>query len=323
MDLAIARKRLGRHRVEQAGSRSPQFIKEVDDCFFSNIIASQAAVRPGAFACQNRPESSMSSQQHQSDPHFLDRRRLASDHRILAALLTPGMAVLDVGCGTGAITKGIAEAVGPNGVVVGVDRDPGLIKRARDHGAAFANLSFQLADATALSYDASFDVVTAARTLQWIADLPAAVQQMKQAAKPGGLLVVLDYDHTRNSWEPAPPPEFSAFYSAFLSWRTSNEWDNEIASHCQALFEEAGLSDVRTIVQDEASMWTDEDFAGKTALWTEVIDSLGPTLQSAGSCDAALLESARRSYESWRRTDLRRHTLSMKATVGRRPIVST
>jgi len=233
------------------------------------------------------------------------------------------MAVLDVGCGTGAITKGIAEAVGPDGVVVGVDRDPWLIERARHHCPAFANLSFRQADATALSYDARFDVVTAARTLQWIADLPAAVQQMKQAARPGGLLVVLDYDHTLNSWEPAPPPEFSTFYSTFLSWRTSNGWNNEVASHCPALFEDAGLDDVRTIVQDEASAWTDEDFAEKTALWAEVIAHLGPTLQSAGWCDAALLESARRSYESWRKTSLRRHTLSMKATVGRRPTVSS
>ena len=64
---------------------------------------------------------------------------------------------------------------------------------------------------------------------------------------------------------------------------------------------------------------TDEDFAAKAALWTGVIDSLGLALQSAAVCDATLLEAARRSYESWRGTELRRQTLSKKATVGRLP----
>ncbi len=223
------------------------------------------------------PESSMGTQQHQSDPRILDRRCLSRDHRSLADLLAPGMAVLDIGCGTGAITQGIAEAVGPDGVVVGVDRDPGLIERARVRAAAFANLSFQHADVR---------------------------------------------DLTLNSWEPEPPPEFITFYSTFLSWRRLNGWDNEVANRCPALFADAGLIDIRSSVQDETSIWTDDDFAERTALWTEVIDNLGPTLRSAGSCDTSILDAARRSYESWRKTDLRHHTLSMRATVGRRLVTS-
>ena len=115
----------------------------------------------------------MSSQQHQSDARVLDRRRLRTDHRILPELLSPGLAVLDVGCGTGAITKDIADTVGPNGIVVGVDRDRGLLERARAHCVSRPNLRFEEADATSLDYDARFDVVTAARTLQWIADSKA------------------------------------------------------------------------------------------------------------------------------------------------------
>ncbi len=227
------------------------------------------------------------------------------------------MSVLDVGCGTGAITRGIADVVGPGGAVVGVDRDRGLIERARVHCASRPNLRFEEGDAMRLEYEARFDVVTAARTLQWIADPEAALRRMTRAARPGGLLVVLDYNHALNAWEPEPPAEFAAFYSSFLSWREMNGWDNEVANHCPALFDEVGLQEIRTYVQDETSLKADADFEEKTALWVDVIDNIGPTLQGAQACEASLLEAARRSYDDWRRTGLLRHTLSMRATVAR------
>lgn len=259
----------------------------------------------------------MSSQQHQSDPRILDRRSLWSDHRRLPALLSPGMSVLDVGCGTGAITRGIAEAVGLSGVVVGVDRDRGLIDRAQVHCASLPNLRFEEGDVTRLEYEARFDVVTAARTLQWIADREAAIRRMTRAAKPGGLLVVLDYNHVLNEWVPSPPAEFAAFYSAFLAWREAHGWDNEVANHCPALFEEVGLREIRSDVQDETTVKTDDDFDEKAALWIQVIDNIGPTLHNARVCEARLLDAARRSYDSWRKRDLLRQTLSMRATVAR------
>ena len=82
----------------------------------------------------------MHAQTHRSDPRILDRRTLQRDHRLLAALLRPGMAVLDVGCGTGAITAGIANAVGDSGYVVGVDRDGALLELARAAHGAIANV---------------------------------------------------------------------------------------------------------------------------------------------------------------------------------------
>lgn len=256
---------------------------------------------------------------HRSDPRILDRRTLSRDHRQLAALLSPGMAVLDVGCGTGAITKDIARAVGPDGAVVGVDRDRGLLERARAHCAALSNLRFEEADATQLAYEARFDVVTAARTVQWIADLDTAIVRMARAARPGGLLVVLDYNHALNGWDPAPPAEFAAFYSLFLSWRAANGWDNEVANHCPARLEAAGLQEIRSDAADETSVAGSDDFDERTALWPQVIDNLGPTLISAGVCDAAFLDVARCSYDAWRKAGLVRQTLSMRAIVARVP----
>jgi len=71
------------------------------------------------------------------------------------------------------------------------------------------NLRFEYGDVTTLTFGREFDIVTAARTLQWIAEPALAISRMKQASKSSGVLVVLDYNHTRNEWEPDPPGEFN------------------------------------------------------------------------------------------------------------------
>ena len=65
----------------------------------------------------------MSQQSHRSDPRILNRRTLQRDNPYLARVLRTGMEILDVGCGTGAITADIAKAVGPDGMALGIDRD--------------------------------------------------------------------------------------------------------------------------------------------------------------------------------------------------------
>src|SRR3982751_108959 len=92
----------------------------------------------------------MSQQTHRSNTQVLNRRTLDNDHRVLAAMLRPGLSVLDVGCGTGAITAGIARAVGPSGRAVGVDRDEAMLEIARrEH----SDVEFVQGDALDLPYD--------------------------------------------------------------------------------------------------------------------------------------------------------------------------
>ena len=151
-----------------------------------------------------------SAQSHRSDPRILGRRTLERDHRCLLRLLRPGLSVLDVGCGTGAITAGIAKAVGPHGHVVGVDRDAVLLDLARADTARRRTRVWNRRCEESGVFG-QFDIVTAARTLQWISEPGLAVCGMMQSARPGGMVVILDYDHARNEWEPDPPVEFRKF----------------------------------------------------------------------------------------------------------------
>jgi SAM-dependent methyltransferase len=241
----------------------------------------------------------VSQQTHRSSPQVLGRRTLECDHRSLVAHLFRGASVLDVGCGSGAITAGIARRVGPGGAVVGVDRDESLLALARAEHADLPNLSFEAADATALPYRARFDVVTAARTLQWISERERAVRSMTAAVKPGGVLVVLDYNHRDNSWRPAPPPEFALFYQAFLAWRAANGWDNGMADSLPGLFRDVGLAGVEIRVDDEVTQRGEAEFAQVAGIWSHVIDDAGPRIVAAGFLGEGERVAAAESYRDF------------------------
>src|SRR4051812_30810571 len=132
----------------------------------------------------------MSQQSHRSDPRILNRRTLQRDHPYLARVLRTGMDVLDVGCGTGAITADIAKAVGPDGIALGIDRDDANLATAIQQYSGIGNLRFESADILTVGdrFDKRFDIVTAARVIQWISEPQRAIGHMTHAAKPGGRL---------------------------------------------------------------------------------------------------------------------------------------
>jgi SAM-dependent methyltransferase len=202
-------------------------------------------------------------------------------------------------------------------VVVGLDRDPALLARARTRFAGVPGLSFAEGDVLALGGAREFDVVTAARVLQWI-DRPAdAVARMCAAARPGGIVVVLDYDHTRLVREPAPPPDVARFHEAFLAWRRASGWDNAIAAHLPALLEGAGLGDVAATVEDEIAVRGEPGFDDALDVWARVIDTIGASIVDAGILAAADLAAARLAYEAWRRGPARRQHMVLRAVEGR------
>ncbi len=95
--------------------------------------------------------------------------------------------MLDVACGTGIVARLAAERVGP-GCVTGVDVNPGMLAVARSVAAA---IEWRQADgqATALP-DAAYDVALCQLGLQFCADRPAALRELRRVLRPGGRLVV-------------------------------------------------------------------------------------------------------------------------------------
>jgi len=261
----------------------------------------------------------MNEQCHRADPRILRHRTLERNHRRLSEVLRHGMSVLDVGCGTGAITADIARLAGPRGRVLGIDRDESLLALAREEHGGIANLRFAHGDILTLEFEERFDVVTAARTLQWIGAPEIAIQRMMRAAIPGGWIVVLDYNHENNTWNPDPPPAFAHFYAAFLKWRQTNGWSNRMAEVLPELFIAQGIRDVAVHVDDEVARRGEPGFENAAEIWAHVAETIGRRLVIAGFLTERELIEAQSEYRAWTAGGLQTQTLELRTVEGRIP----
>jgi SAM-dependent methyltransferase len=118
-----------------------------------------------------------------------------------AARITPGARVLDVGCGTGSLTRAAACRAAP-GPVVGVDLSAAMVDVARARAADLGNVAFVHADAQVHPFPADgFDVVVSRTGASFFGDAPAAFANLAHATAVGGRLALLTWQAAaRNEW---------------------------------------------------------------------------------------------------------------------------
>ena len=118
----------------------------------------------------------------------------------------PGDAILDLGCGTGELSAYLAELVGPEGKVIGVDPDEQRIKVAKQSYGKIKNLSFVDGSASNISeiFPESFDIIFSNYVLHWIADKQEAFSNMFASLKLGGKIAIQYASHL-------PPFEINAY----------------------------------------------------------------------------------------------------------------
>ena len=105
--------------------------------------------------------------------------------------LAPGQLVLDLACGTGALTTAAARAVGPTGRVVGVDLAPAMLKIAMSRADGL-NLEYREMNAEELDFpDGVFQQVVCQLGLMLFARPQAALQEMTRVCKKGGSVACL------------------------------------------------------------------------------------------------------------------------------------
>ncbi len=116
----------------------------------------------------------------------------------------PGERVLDVGSGPGFLVASLADAVGRRGAVRGLDPSPPMNAVARELTAGRQWVRIDEGDALSLPYpDATFDVVVSTQVYEYVADVPAALAQVRRVLRPTGRVLVLDTDWDSVVWHAA------------------------------------------------------------------------------------------------------------------------
>ena len=109
--------------------------------------------------------------------------------------LSKGAKVLDMGCGTGEVTKFIADVVGHDGEVVGVDPDEARIRTAQEKFTDVKNVRFQVGNSVIgfpHDNDEYYDLHFSSFVFQWILgeEKKLYIEKARQCLKPGGRIAI-------------------------------------------------------------------------------------------------------------------------------------
>ena len=132
------------------------------------------------------------------DPKFVAYR----DAYVAKMALAPSAHVLDVGCGTGVVTRALAGRDGFSGRVTGIEQSPAFVdvaERLAEQEGVGERTEFRVGDAHALDVaDGSVDAVVAHTTMSHVTDPLAVVKEAARVLRPGGSFAAFDGDYA--SW---------------------------------------------------------------------------------------------------------------------------
>ena len=165
-------------------------------------------------------------------PDVVEQRRATRE--ILA--LKPGEHVLDVGSGPGFLAAEMAEEVGPEGRVAGVDPSESMLALACRNA---PGAEFRAGGAIELPFpDASFDAVVSTQVLEYVEDVAAALAEARRVLRPGGRVLVLDTDWDSTVWRTAEPERMRRVMAAWAEHLA----DPYLPRRLPRLLREAGLT---------------------------------------------------------------------------------
>jgi ubiquinone/menaquinone biosynthesis C-methylase UbiE len=229
------------------------------------------------------------------------RREATHQAAFLLPHLEPGLNLVDIGCGPGTITLGLAEAVAP-GFVIGVDHDEAHAAAARalvsEHGRD--NVTFERASAMLLPFDdESFDVAFENDMFVHLADQAVeAARQAFRVLKPGGLLAARDADASLALWG-NPVDDLPVLDGLMTAWQASRGSDINLGSRLPSILRQAGFSHlVKSVSADTKG--DAESVQAHAEITVSLLDGpLGKTALREGWADQRVLDRVKASILAW------------------------
>lgn len=130
-------------------------------------------------------------------PDIIEQRRRT--RALLGA--QAGDRVLDVGCGPGFLLRELAQDLGAESRLAGIDISADMIQLARSRCAGHSQIRLEIGDATALQFDdSSFDSVVSTQVYEYVPDLAKALAEAARVLRYGGRLLIVATDWESSVW---------------------------------------------------------------------------------------------------------------------------
>jgi ubiquinone/menaquinone biosynthesis C-methylase UbiE len=190
-------------------------------------------------------------------------------------------AILDLGCGTGVVTRAIAARDGFAGTVTGIDQSPKFIaagERLAANDGLGDRVEFVVGDAHALDFpDASFDLVVAHTLVSHVRDPLTVLAEAARVSRPGGYVAVFDGDYASLSFVGEDPQLNQTMERAVQSIIMSSP---RVMRELPRLLQKAGLR----LTATQAHVYAE---AGSSSFLLNLAETYGPLAASTGLVPAA------------------------------------
>ncbi len=215
--------------------------------------------------------------------------------------LTPGMTILDVGCGPGTITTDLARLVAPGRVTALEITEEALeLSREESNTQSVHTIDFTVGDVQRLHFvDNAFDVVHAHQVLQHVPDPVQALREMRRVCKPGGIVAARDSDYAAFTWWP-PLPVLDEWLALYRGLARANGGEPDAGRRLLSWAQEAGFASVAAT----SSTWcfaTPADRSWWGSMWAARITDSAIAKQAvdSGAIDAAGLRRISQGWLQW------------------------
>jgi arsenite methyltransferase len=142
---------------------------------------------------------------------------VAQRRQVVEALaLSEGEHVLDIGAGPGLLAHDLANAVGRNGRVCGIDVSGSMLAMSAKRCVEQPWTEFRMGEAVQVPYpDQSFDAAVSTQVYEYVPDIPAALSELHRVLRSGGRVAILDTDYGSLIIHTKDPARMSRVLSAW------------------------------------------------------------------------------------------------------------